>query len=57
MEGWVGMAGGASSGRTLELSIGMTFRAIQVDVSACQREVGTAVIKCGVPPIIGSMTA
>ena len=56
MEGWVGMAGDTNSWRALELSIGMTFRAIHVGVATCQREIGTVVIKRGVIPVIGRMT-
>ena len=56
MEGWVGMAGDTNSWRALELSVGMTSRAIQVGVAACQREVGTVVIKRGIIPVIGRMT-
>ena len=51
------MAGDTSSGRALELSVGMTSRAIQVGVAACQREVGTVMIKRGVIPVIGRMTS
>ena len=56
MEGWVRMTGGTSSGRAFELSVGMTSRAFQVGVATCQREIGTAVIKRGIIPIIGRMT-
>ena len=56
MEGWVGMAGDTGSWRAFKLSVGMTSRAFQVGMAASQREVGTAVIKRGIIPIIGRMT-
>ena len=56
MEGWVRMAGDTSSGRAFELSVGMTSRAFQVGMTACQRKIGAIMIKRGVIPIIRRMT-